>query len=202
MSVSTLKTKVRNLADDLSQQGFEHFAPYLVRRSRPNLAQFIELQPGHRSVEGKFTCNMAWKFTDPEIPGDNTFHHAISLERWFPHEPREALEESYAQLLRMSETYVLPFLDSVDSLEKLVAQYEGALASASDSVPAADSPLFFFGQDAGWKHCRLGFAYKNLAQLEKAREHLELVVKQHSHYPYDWVAKRKEACEKAIAAGF
>src|SRR5688572_16377544 len=128
VSVSTLKTKVRKLADDLSQHGFEHFAPYLVRRYCPNLAQFIELQPGQRSLEGKFACNMAWKFTDPEIPGDNTFHHAIRVERWFPHEPREALEESYAQVLRMIETYVLPFLDSVDSLEKLVAQYESALA--------------------------------------------------------------------------
>ena len=200
MSTATLKTKVRQLAADLSQYGFEHLGPYLIKRPRPNLDQFIELQPGHRSLEGKFTCNLAWKLTYPEIPSpESAFHYSERMGSWLPHEPREAMEESYRQLLRAVEVYALPFLNSCDSVEKIVAKYEDAIAHPSDMLPPADSPVFFLGRDEGWKHCCLGVAYKHLGCVQKACHHLKLVIDQHSNYPYDWVAKRKQACERVLS---
>jgi hypothetical protein len=203
VSVSILKSKVQRLGEDLAQHGFEYFDRHTIRRSRPNLDQFIQLQPGHRSLEGKFTANLGWKFTMPGVPGETWVHNTIRIghvldgELWLAHEPKESLEESYARLLRVIELYALPFLNSIDSIEKMVSQYETAVANASDSAPSASSPLLLFGR-GGWKECLLGFCYKELGTVEKAKHHLRAVIEQHSNEPYDFVAKRKEACEQAL----
>jgi hypothetical protein len=196
-----LKTKVRRLAEDLSRHGFEHSGAYLIKRSRPNLDQLLELQPGHNSLVGKFTCNLAWRFRYPEMPGnDNAFHYFNRITDWLSHEPKEALEGSYERLTRAIEVYALPLLDSLDSVERILGKYEDAVANPSEMLPSADSPLLFFGRDEGWKHCHLGFTYKHLGNIEKAQYHLKLIVEHHSNYPYNWVAERKHGCEKALAA--
>lgn len=199
MSLPTLKAKVKRLAEELAPHGFEHAGPFLLKRSRPNLDQFIELQPGRRSLEGKFICNVAWKFNLPEVPGDNMFHASVRpTETWFAHEPKEALDQSYARLLRLIQMQVLPLLNSIDSIEKVVAQYEQAMAKASGESPEPTSALFFFSRDEGWKHFFLGLCYKHLTRLHEAKAHLEDVITKHSAHPLGWVAERRVVAEKII----
>jgi hypothetical protein len=200
MSNGALQSIVQRLSNEMSVQGFEHVGPYLLRRARNKLDQFIELQPGDRWLDGKFTCNIAWRFIFAGLPASNALHYRQRLsETWLPYKPDEEIENSYALLRRWIDAYSLPFLDSLDSVETLIKKYEEAVATNSDDiVPAADNPLLFFGR-GGWKHCLLGFAYKEFGNVEKAKYHLNLVVEQHSSEPYDWVQQRKAASQAALS---
>src|ERR1051326_8567684 len=206
MSIRALKLKVRTLAEDPSPFGFRQSGPYVVNRSRRELEQFIELQPGHAHLANNFTCNLAWKFDVEGIPAEGGFHHSIRIghlldgsDVWFPHEPEDLVSASYQRVRRALEIYGLPFLDAIDSIPKIVSQYEEAVANLTNSLPSPKSPFFFFGRDEGWKHCILGFCYKTLKRLDKAESHLKIVVPRHSLEPYDFVIKRKDACVQALS---
>src|SRR5438876_12097692 len=115
MSIPALKAKVRTLAQELASRGFEYGGPYLTKRQRRKLVQFIELQPGQGHLAGRYTSNIAWRFEFEGI-GETGFHHSIRLGRllgasdaWFPHEPAQALEESYERVRRALEVYAVPF---------------------------------------------------------------------------------------------
>src|SRR3954451_7093065 len=106
MPTEELKGKVLKLADDLHSCGFERFDSYTIKRERTNIEQFIQLQPGHRSLEGKFTINLAWRFTMDGVPAEGAIHHSLRIgsvlgegDVWFPHHPEDALEDSYFRVM-------------------------------------------------------------------------------------------------------
>lgn len=205
MSTATLKAKVKQLARDFASFGFVHVGPYRIKRSLVGLDQFIEFQPGHRVRENHFTCNLSWGLTIGDAPQKSGHDHSIRIgelldgDVWLLHEPKEKLEESYLRMNQWLANYGLPFLDSIGSVEKLVAQCEEAMITESNVTTKSPSPLYFLGEDQGWRHFNLGLAYKHLGKIEKAKNQLKLVIEQHSAEPYGFVFQRKQASERALA---
>lgn len=205
MSQSTLKKHIVRLAQELGNRRFVLDGAFRLKRSIPFMDQFLEIQPGGRGLEGRFTCNLCWLFTTDGLSREDVYHHFVMLgllsggtDLWFRHEPKEDLEESWESFLRILYDYGLPFLDSNNDLSLMVTRYEKELANESGPPCSPASPLLFFGMDEGWRHYNLGFAYRALGNQEQFRHHLHRVISQYSAYPFEWVEKRRQACEAAL----
>ncbi len=206
MSKATLKTKVKNLANELESAGFVQDGPFRLKRSLEHIDQFVELQPGHEWLEGKFTCNLCWKITAGVQLVEGVYDYCVRIgflvgetDLWFSHETRDELASSYEQVASILREKGLPYLDSISDLKRMVELYESASTGTSLPPDVPTNPLSYFGMDEGWKHYNLGFAYKVLGISEKANEHFAVVVDQHSREPFDWVQDRRQACEKALS---
>jgi hypothetical protein len=204
MSKAALKTRVKRLAEALKPTGFVQDGPLLLKRASPFLIQFIEFQSGHGGLRGKFTCNVAWTFALDDQPTNDHFDYSIRIghfignrDIWFSFENSEELERAIESLRCVLTNEVMPFLDSVFDLRRMVDMYEAV--SPSNEIPHnPKSPLFYFGMDSGWRNYNLGFTCKVLGDSEKARNHLQVVIEQPNE-PFEWVQLRKSRCLNALS---
>ncbi len=206
MSLASLRTRVVHLATDLAGRGFVADGPFRLGRTRPNIHQFVEIQPGHKQLEGYFTCNLCWKLTADGIPTDDVYDQTVRIgnllgqgDVWLSHRTKAELDCSYQQLKTLLDEHGLPFLDRLGDLGRMIELYEAALPREPREQSNSTSPLLFFGEDEGWKHYNLGFAYKALGNSEKAREHLLTVIEKLSDAPFAWVEDRRRLCLNALA---
>jgi hypothetical protein len=195
------------MAKELQTVGFIQNGPFRLKRTGELLNQFIELQPGHQWLEGKFTANLCWKITAGGEPVEGVYDFCVRIgflfgenDVWFSHDTKEELDVTCEQVMLLIRERGLPFLDSVNDLEQMVEMYEAAVATHLGQAEVPTSPLLFFGRDEGWKHYNLACAYRALGDSEKARTHFSIVLEQHSHQPLDWVQNRKRMCIEALAS--
>jgi tetratricopeptide (TPR) repeat protein len=206
MSKTTLKTTVMRLALTCEPFDFVQDGPFRLKRSVPHIDQCIEIQPGRDWLNGKFTCNLCWKHTADGITADDVYDHVVNVgwlagksESWMSHESKDALEVSFGHLKSQLLDAGIPFLDNVRNLREMLNKYEQAEKTITPIVAPTD-PRAFFGIDEGWKHYNLGFAYKALGDNDKARDHFDVVLEQHSNQPFDWINDRRQRCSEARAS--
>lgn len=204
MSKATLKTKVTHLAAACEPLGFVLDGPFRLKRSVPHIDQFIEIQPGHNWLDGKFTCNLCWKHTADGVAANDIYDHVVNVgwltghsESWMNHESKDDLEASYNQLKSLLLETAISFLDGIRDLGQMVEMYEDA-EKTSDPVDAPTDPRSFFGIDEGWKHYNLAFAYKVLGYQDKAKTHFNIVLEKYSSQPFEWVHARRQKCNEAL----
>ena len=206
MSKSTLKAKVNQLAATCEPYGFLLDGPFRLKRCLANLDQFIEIQPGHEWLEGKFTCNLCWKHTADGVAADDVYDHVVNLgyligssELWLSHKTKDDLAASYSHVENLLKETCIPFLDRLSDLRRMIEMYE-EIEDASTPIEAPTDARSFFGVDEGWMHYNLGFAYKMLGNQDKATAHLSLVIERHSDQPFDWVRNRQQKCKEALVS--
>lgn len=195
-------TRVRRLAHKLASAGFELNGQMRLRRSRPHLKQYIEFQLGTGGLAGQFTCSIGWEIEADGLEHNSSYSFRERLgvfERgtdvWFSHATKEQADTEFEQIETWIRQYAIPLLDSLD-LETLVAKYEAEVGRDSDWD--AFSPLRYFGASDCWKEYNLGWAYKVLGRHKEAREHLQRVVDEYSHDPYEFVQERRKKCLQGL----
>jgi hypothetical protein len=193
MSDSTLKTRIRDLLKEhLIAHGFALKKPRIVERQVDHLRQGIEFQPGTGHLDGKYTVNVYWSYTLSPIQDDYSMHASKRIgffnaqqDIWFVREDAGHFEQVKEVVLGR----VLPYLESYNTINKIIIAVDQGLLRLEDAFPV----------DAGWREFYLGHCYLKLDDLDKAKNHFEAVIYQHSHYPQTWVAERKSICESALA---
>lgn len=206
MSKAMLKTKVKHLATACEPHGFVLDGPFRLKRIVPHIDQFIEVQPGHDWLDGKFTCNLCWKHTADGVAAEDVYDHVVNVgwlvgksELWMSHESKDDVEASYGQLKSLLLDTGVSFLDGIRDLRQMIEMYEDA-ERTSNPIETPTDPRSFFGVDEGWKHYNLAFAYKVLGDQDRAKNHFNIVVEQHSNQPFDWVKERRQKCSEALVS--
>jgi hypothetical protein len=194
---------VKRLSISLKPHGFFLDGTYQLKRELAFLNQFVEIQPGVSWLRGKLSPKIGWQFKvdgredlqSYDLIANVGFLFGAS-EAWLDEE--SAPEATTASVKSLLFAYGLPFLDKYRDLQAIVSAYE---AAANDNSPV-NSPFDtrqFFGADVGWANYNLGWAYKCLGQLAKAKQHLEGVVNQCSCARKEWVQQRKLRALEVLA---
>jgi hypothetical protein len=195
VSRKLLERKIAELGQGLlTRSGFHQKGPLNFERELSGLVQGIEFLPGSGNRRGLFTVNLYWRFTHSPIANEDAmdFWQRLGVflggaDEWYG-TSREQLDEVMPRLGTVFLDRVLPFFDRFQSVQDVLSAYE-----AGD---VAESMLF--GVDAGWREYNIGFTYLMAGRLEKAAEHLRIVLDRYSTAPTDWVQERRRVVETTL----